>query len=125
MVMSNVSANFSAGDHPYLERDTEEFSQETGLCVAVIHIPKRSFVIGSHGLTIVEDSYKGGLAAGSWLPIAYDVMVSATSYSDREFLIQIDSSNDWMIGEINMATFQQSRIIAGCSEELVRSLVGM
>ena len=51
---SNHSANFAAGEHHLLQQETERFSRETGWGVALICLPKRSFVIGSHGLTIIR-----------------------------------------------------------------------
>ena len=124
MVISNANAKFAAGDDPPLEKETVRFSREVGLHVAVIRIPAKSFVIGSHGLAIVEASYKGDPVAGSWLPVAHDVAVAVTPFPDREFLTFLDRSNGGsrMISRINRASANRSKVIAGRYEPLVRSL---
>ncbi len=117
---SNVNARFAAGDHPREQSNAERFCRETGLMVAVIRIPKRSFVIGSHGVTIVQ--FPNKVAPESWIPIAYDVAVVPTSFPDREFLFPLGGDKDQLIKRVNMASFQQSRRVAGCSEDLLKSL---
>ena len=125
MVMSNTSARFAAGDHPDLENDTRRFMRETGLCVASIHMPGHSFIIGSHGLTIIDDHIESSIPCGSWLPIADDVAVGVTAFPDRDILLVLDNSNNGQqcISAINMAMVARSRVIAGQSESLVRSMI--
>ena len=62
-VMKNTNARFAAGAHPLLEIDTQNFLEETGLCLAIIRTKKRSFIAGSHGLTIIDDSINGNFPA--------------------------------------------------------------
>ena len=84
---SNHRAKFAAGDHPILRQDAEQFSRKIGWGIARICLPRRSFVIGSHGLTIVErDGSKG-----SWLPIAHDVAIWLTMFPDRGFILALES----------------------------------
>ena len=124
IVTSNTNAKFAAGDHPILEEEEERFSRKTGLCVAIIRIPGKSFAIGSHGLAILKPSYKKDPAAGSWLPISHDVAVGVTTFPDREFLTLLDRSNGGsrMISKINRASAKVSEAIAGRYEPLIRSL---
>lgn len=121
---SNVNARFAAGDHPHEKSEEERFSRETGLCVAIIRMSDREFSIGSHGITIVESGHRSDPAKGSWLPIAHDVAVKATAFPDREILAFLarDNDGDRIITAINRATTEQSQIIAGRSEALIRSL---
>ena len=121
MVRSNVNAVYAAGDHPRERHREEQFCRETGLCVAVVCMPKRGFVIGSHGLAIVQ--HPNDPAQGSWLPIAHDVAVKPTYSPDREYLLPLDRSNDWIIKSINNASIAQSQSIAGRSKDLVRALI--
>ena len=121
LVESNVNAKFAAGDHPKERERADNFSRETGLCVATIRISERSFVIGSHGIAIVEASRKGDPAQGSWLPIAHDVAVQATGSPEQETLAVLDG--DRVITAINRASAEKSWRIAGRSEDLVRSLM--
>ena len=121
MMKSNHGANFAAGEHHLLQQETERFSRETGWGVALICLPKRSFVIGSHGLTIIR---RGGSIGGSWLPIAHDVAIQITAFPDRGFRLSLDRENESIIRSINRATAAQSNIIAGRSEALIRSLMG-
>ena len=125
LVMSNTNAKFAAGDDPNIETETQRFSKDTGLYVVAIRVPRRSFVIGSHGLTMLDDEVASNLGAVSWLPIAHDVAVGATAFPDREFLTILDSSNygEQLISAFNRATADRSKIIAGRCQALVRSLV--
>ena len=120
-VKSNHNANFAAGEHPLLQQETERFSREVGWGVALICMPKRSFVIGSHGLTIVE---RDGPSKGSWLPIAYDVAIWFTGFPNKGYMLYLDRNKESIIKTINRATAAQSKIIAGRSETLIRSLSG-
>ena len=124
MVMSNTNAGYAAGDNPILEEEGKKFCLETGLGVAIIRIPDKSFVIGSHGLAIVKPGYNKDPAAGSWVPISHDVAVSVTPFADREFLIPLDRSSGGsrIISMINRASAKGSKVIAGRYEPLVRSL---
>ena len=124
MVLKNVTASFAAGDRPQVEQETLTFLNERGLCVAVIRIPNRNFIIGSHGITIIEGRHSGKLGAASWLPVAPDVAVGVTIFPNREFLVSLDRANDGeeLIFAINAATAKLSERIAGTSETLVRSL---
>ena len=123
IIKSNVDARFAAGDHPRTRDETERFCRETGLCIVVICVPKRSFIIGSHGLTIVQPSYENDPAQGCWLPISHDVAVKPTSFPEREFLLRIDRDRESIIERINRASVAQSRIIAGRSKALICSLM--
>ena len=124
MVVRNVNAKFAVGDRPNVKRETQKFIDETGICVAIIRIPDRGFIIGSHGITIIDGRYSKKLGARSWLPIAPDVAVGVTAYPDKEHLVSLDSTNDGdnLISVLNTATAAMSERIGGASEELVRSL---
>ena len=119
-VRLNRAADFAAGKHPLVKAQTERFCREMGWGVAVICMPGRSFVIGSHGLTIVE---RPGSTYGSWLPIAQDVAIQLTAFPDKRFLLRLDRGNEWIIKTVNRSTAGGSRVIAGRSEELIRSLM--
>lgn len=119
-IESNVDAKFAAGEHPRTREEVERFCRETGLFVVVIGMRNRSFVIGSHGLALVQSNDP---AKGSWLPIAHDVAVAYTTTPDKEFLCRLDRDNDWIIKRINRASATQSRKIAGRSKALICSLM--
>ncbi|MDE0209494.1 MAG: DUF4238 domain-containing protein [Boseongicola sp.] len=116
---ANLSAGFAAGEHENLQQETEKFVRETGWGVARICLPEWSFVIGSHGLTIMAEGSRMG---GSWLPIAHDVAIWVTAFPSRGCKRCLDHSNERMIKAINSATAAQSDMIAGRSEDLVRCL---
>ena len=118
-IESNVNASFAAGDRPNEQKEAERFSREVGWGIARICLPKRSFIIGSHGLTFVE---RDGPIKGSWLPIAHDVAVQFTAFPDKGFMLVLDRNNESIINVINRATAAQSSITAGRSETLIRSL---
>ena len=119
-IESNVDAEFAAGEHPLTRKEVERFCRETGLFVVVIGMRNRSFVIGSHGLALVQSNDS---AKGSWLPIAHDVAVAYTTSPDKELLCRLDRDKDWIIKRINRASATQSRKIAGRSKALIRSLM--
>lgn len=118
-VRRNADARFAAGDDSRLIQDEEEFCRETGLWIGVIDVPKRSFVIGSHGTTI----FKMRNEEQSCLPIAHDVVVLPSPNPDLETLAILGRNEDSLVRKINMATASQSRWIAGCSKQLILSLV--
>ena len=125
LVMANVHARFAAGDSPRERIEEERFCRETGLCIAVIRgaSARNSFLIGSHGLCIVQSGGPGDPIHGSWLPIAHDVAILATSAPDKEWLWVLDNEKKDVVEKINAASDSQSQIIAGRSEELVRAFV--
>ena len=125
LVMANVDTKFAAGDSPRERSEVDRFCRETGLCVAVIlkPSPMNSFLIGSHGLAIVQSSHPRDSVNGSWFPIAHDVAVLATSVPGKDFLLVLNNERTHVIETINAASAAQSQIIAGGSESLVRSLM--
>jgi len=92
--------------------------------VAVIRKPKpeRSFIVGSKpitDLTTHDRSYLVEPGAVVWLPLARDVGVSfCLGESDKMISLQ-----DRHIKSINRSVFQQSIVIAGCSRELIESVL--
>ena len=118
---ANHSANFAAGEHHILREESESFSRETGWSFALIELPKRSFVIGSHGLTVMQE---GAALGDNWLPIAHDVAIQVTGFPDRGFRLCLDDKNESIIKSINKATAAQSDIVVGRSEALIGSLMG-
>ena len=120
IVGQNSRARFSAGQHSILKTETDKFCAETGLGIAAIQIPCKSFVIGSHGIALVES--EDGSIVG-WLPISSDVAICATAYPSKDWLLLIDEyNNSQLIDQINEASAKNSQMIAGRSETLVRSL---
>lgn len=118
---ANHSANFAAGEHHILQEEAKRISRETGWGLALIELPNRSFVIGSHGLTVMQDETSSG---GNWLPVAHDVAIQITAFPGRGFILRLNRDRESIIRSINSATVAQSDIIAGRSEALVRSLMG-
>ena len=125
LIIANVHAKFSAGDSLREKKEEDRFCRETGICIAVISNPrsKNSFLIGSHGLAIVQSHLPNDSIAGSWLPIAHDVAVLATPAPDKEYLLAINHKREYVVEKINAAFALQSKIIAGRSEELVRAFI--
>lgn len=122
-IAHNVDARFSAGDHPDLAEDEVRFCRETGLCVAIVEVPRRSFILGSHGITIRQSTVGGGCLQGGLLPVAHDVIVQVTHDAGQVALLCLDEGSDTLIRDINRTTAVQSKVIAGSSEGLIRSLM--
>ncbi len=98
---------------------------EKRIGVAVIRKPKpkRSFVIGSNPVVKMSNPGRSHLADPTvevWLPLARDVAVTPCP-GERDKVV---SANDRHIREINKSIFQQSTVIAGCSREVIESIVG-
>lgn len=124
-VESNVHAGFAIGVSDREKREIERFSSKTGFGVARIVNPRRSFVIGSHGVAIVEAVRQRDMAAGTWLPIAHDVALLVTAFPDREFFLSLgdEATHESLIRRINLASIRLSHTTAGRSEALVGSLM--
>ena len=119
VLRENRTANFAAADHPILQQRTDEFLQKNwGIVVLAIRLPRRSFVIGSRGLTTIES----GSLRGTWLPVAPDVAIGLTAFHPDGILLCPNRDKERIIKAFNESTAAQSRIIAGRSKELVESL---
>ena len=71
-------------------------------------------------MSLNEQSHVSDPTVEIWLPLARDVAVSpCPGESDK-----VISANDRHIRAINRSIFQQSTVIAGCSRELIDSLLG-
>ncbi len=106
-------------------KEVFEILSEKRIGVAVIRKPKlkRSFVIGSNPVVKMSNPERSHLADPTvevWLPLARDVAVSPCP-GDRDKVV---SANDRHIREINKSIYQQSTVIAGCSRDLIESLLG-
>ena len=117
ILSQNHRATFASANHPILVDKEKEFLVRAGLNVAVIGDQTTEFVVGSHGVTVVEDA--GGKTA--WLPIAPDV---AVSLSDRPGTAGIGVSTDEFVQKHNHAALTLSTQVAGFSKELIEGLLG-
>ena len=115
LVDSNTLAKFAAGVHHRAQQIERQFCNKTGLLVGVIQMLNRGFIIGSHGLAIVKPNGRNDPVAGSWLPIAHDVVAKPTLFPDREFLLPLDHKRDQIMGtiykmDIKKLTFFQTSV---------------
>ena len=124
MAVQNTYATYSAGDAPDLRKDEEDFSRQMGLLVAVTQIPNSAFVIGSRGIAVVEPDHDRDPVQGTWIPIAHDVAVQPTGIPGKDIFVPLNAANEGAraVARINKAS-AQSRMIAGRSKALVRSLM--
>ena len=114
----NFNAEFAAGTNYRMKEHEERFCRETFLSFVVIKVPKRSFMIGSHGITIVEfrrDSKQ------SFLPIAHDICIFPGLSNDEVVFKVNDSNEDRFVQVLNFNTLARSRWVACRSESLIRS----
>ena len=112
----NHRANFASGNHPILAQKETDFLAPLGLRVAVIEDPTQEFVIGSHGITIMETP----LGQDTWLPIAPDI---AISFSGAPGIIEIGICTDEFVDAHNRAALALSAHVAGHSKELIEELL--
>ena len=116
VISQNTRANMASGNHPILADKEEEFLAPAGLHVAVLDPTTAEFVIGSHGITIVETTQ--GLT--SWLPLAPDIAISLSS---RPGEIGIGIYADEFVGYHNRAALSVSARVAGRSEGTIQELL--
>lgn len=116
----NVFARFAAGDDQRTQHQAQKFCSEIGLGFVIIGLPNRSFVIGSHGIGILE--FGEGEHHG-YLPLAHDLCVWPTPYPDRTILHVLDQRGDWLIKKMQKDAVTRSQRIAGNCERLIRSLM--
>ena len=112
----NQRATFASGNHQILADKEEEFLAPLGLHVAVIDSTAAEFVVGSHGITVVETTR----GRNSWLPIAPDV---AISFSGRPEDVGIGICKDEFVEHHNRAALATSTRVAGRSERTIRELL--
>lgn len=112
----NLRATFASGHHPILTDKEKRLLAPRGLHVTTIDPAAGEFVIGSHGITIVEST--GG--QNTWLPLAPDV---AISFSDRPGEISIDIRTNDFVESHNRAALSISARVAGQSEKTIRELL--
>ena len=123
-MLSNSRAGFAAGVHPFLKEEELKFAPRTGVAVAVIRERCNEFVLGSHGVTLLERSLLQYLPAVSWLPVAPDIAIGVTTYPDWNVAIELSAHNGGteIVSLINHSTAVLSERIVGESEALVRSM---
>lgn len=94
-----------------------------GLAMAIITKPTKSFIIGDHPLARMgPDGKLGHPATELWFPIASDVAVSPGGPRGFERLVPVSSDD---VRRVNKVVAENSNIIAGRSEALIRSLAGL
>ena len=116
ILSQNQRATFASANHPILADKETEYLTPRGLRVAVIKDTASEFVIGSHGVTIMETTF----GPDTWLPIAPDVSISL---SDMPGVINKDISTDKFVERHNRAALTLSAQVAGRSKEAIRELL--
>ena len=119
-VKGNVFAKFAVGEDERMVEQAQKLIAETGLAFLVVAMPSREFVIGSHGIGIMEFAHD---ASHSFLPIAHDVCVWLTPHPDRTVLHTLDSNDGGLIDRMNKATTARSKQIIGRTRNLVHSIL--
>ena len=124
LVLHNASAKFAAGVDPRIAEKERKYIAGIGVRFAVIRRPDKSFVIGSHGITICDPSVSRDLA-GTVLPLAHDVLVHLTPWPGKTGLLILGENRESsdLVNAINKATANLSNIITGRSQALIRSLL--
>ena len=116
VLSQNHRAKFASGDHPILASKETEFLAPLGLNITVIGNPTHEFIIGSHGITIMETNQ----GMNTWLPVAPDV---AISFFDRPRTIGISICPDEFVERHNRAALALSTQVAGPSKAVIEELL--
>ena len=114
----NADASMAAGTIRSVRRFEDRFFKTRALAVLAITQPRRSFIVGSHGIAIVQ-----GMPPGSWLPIASDVAIAYHDDHQREQIGFLGTKDDKVIRAINDASVSHSTMIAGSSRQLIAGMM--
>ena len=114
----NADARMAAGMIPSVRRFEDQFFKTRTLAVLAITHPKSGFIVGSHGIAIVQ-----GLPPGSWLPIASDVAIAYHDDHQSEEIGFLGTKDDKVIRAINDASAYHSTMIAGRSRQLIAGMM--
>ena len=117
-LMHNADASMAAGTISSIRRFEDRFFKTRALTVLVITQRRRSFIVGSHGLAIVQ-----GMPPGSWLPIASDVAIAYHDDHQREKIAFLGTEHDKAIRAINYASASHSTMIAASSRQLIARMM--
>ena len=115
MVKDNIRAEFAAGIYSDEVELQEQYIRTWGLSTAVLDLEHRSFVIGSHGWSILDNGTR-------WFPIAPDVVVAGEPRDSEGVVHKFGRPNDGLVREINMASFQRSRFVAADNSQIICAL---
>jgi len=110
----NADASMAAGTIPSIRRFEDQFFKTRALAVIVLAERKGSFIVGSHGIAIVEE-----MPPGSWLPIASDVAIAYHDDHQHEKIAFLGTEHDEVIRGINYASASHSTMIAASSRQLI------
>ncbi len=114
----NADARMAAGMVPSVRRFEDQFFKTRALAVLAIAHRKNGFIVGSHGIAIVQ-----GLPPGSWLPIASDVAIAYHDDHQGEKIGFLGTKEDEVIRAINDASANNSTMIAGGSRQLIAGMM--
>lgn len=114
----NADARMAAGMIPSVRRFEDQFFKTRALAVLAITHPRSGFIVGSHGIAIVQ-----GLPPGSWLPIASDVAIAYHDDHQDEKIGFLGTKEDEVIRAINDASANNSTMIAGSSRQLIAGVI--
>lgn len=114
----NADARMAAGMIPSVRRLEDQFFKTRALAVLAITHPKNGFIVGSHGIAIVQ-----GLPPSSWLPIASDVAIAYHDDNQSEQIGFFGTQDDKVTRAINDASANNSTMIAGRSRQLIAGMM--
>lgn len=112
-ISQNTRAGMSSGNHPILADKEEQFLAPLGLFISVVDPATTEFIIGSHGITVMQER-------NAWLPLAPDV---AISFSDKPDSIGIGVYENEFVEHHNRAALSISARVAGRSKETIVELL--
>ncbi len=114
----NADASMAAGTIASVRHFEDRFFKTRALAVLAITQPGRGFIVGSHGIAIVQ-----GVPPGSWLPIASDVAIAYHDDHQGETVGFLGTKDDKVIRAINDASANYSTMIAGSSRKLIAGMM--
>ena len=117
----NIKSKFATGNHPLLHYKDEKTMRDSGLHIINMLNQKRSFVISDQAFSIKQY----GIPRPALLPIASDTAVCLIANPGNVTLDIMEPGNhtNERISEINIGSVERSKVFAGRSEALVRSLM--
>ena len=111
-------AGVAAGDSQFACEEERRFCEESGLSFLRKCVHGESFLIGSHGIGILN------LPDGSqfgFLPLAPDLCVASTNSTHETSIRKLNNQSESLVKAMNTSSAVLSRTVAGNSKSLVAS----
>ncbi len=118
----NARVHLASASLPHICEWREKFVKEYGLNIGYVDKQSSGLVIGSSPVAIICDQEEQNPTWKTWLPISHDIAISNSPQTNSVSIGRLKSEQ---IERINRTIYEESRIVAGHSEEILLVLAEM